>query len=536
MRNLLQNLMRRLHSEERGAVMLALMAAFLIVFMTAMVLYDAGQAAQDKMDAQVSADTAAFSQAAIKARTMNMIAYANIAKKTFYAFDTMYTAAYLGMVEAAAAYSAACLSGELTKCWRAAKGAVQVLSETAELLSTNMFTMGVGGLGARFASREVLNLDQYQRYMKDVGVWWGWGEGVGRGIRNRGTMTTAWPPPPGNLSSVRQWFVRITNLADSLFGSNYSAFYPATRKVDELPILKDGSGDVLSSPIDWGQGVLDAGPLAGRPWADMRMCISSVLSFEYLWMWGEHYIQSEGFARDPLAILMGILSTPLGCLTTAFMLGEAALPYVIHPGASGSIQNTFTGTTDKNWLLNTSNIVFSYKIRPDRFSDDNDGDRQKFNYLSADYSEGTPIIKGGGYFAMTRSEMVYDGGLISDLAAQLQGSISGGSDATSVLSGSFPLQALRGLFDQPNMWAARWTARMRPLELPEEPNPTMTGMVLDVLPYMILTSPIAFMNSPSDFSFGGAQNFSESALLDLAAFYIAATGMSNSDGQYGTVK
>lgn len=509
----LEAALTRFHRDERGAIMMLVFTAFLIIFMTTLVLYDAGKAARDKMDVQVAADTAAFSQAAIEARAMNMIAYGNVAKRTFYAFDTMYSAAYLGMIEAEAYYAAQCSPipppPNPAACVKAALGVAYILSETAEMLGGNIWTMGAGMPGdstLREAALEVQMIDNYQLYMYEIGPWWSWSEGLTRGIRNGATLTSSWPPPPGNLATINMLWSRITQFIDRFFNTAYYQNYPSLGARDKLPLTKKES-----------------------KLAHFAMCMGTATSTEYLWMWGEHYARSGKFPRYWEPMLFGILSTPLGCLAASIMLGDAVLPWELKPTVS--YLSTGSDMTDDKWLKAMSNVVISYKMHPDRFSET--GDRQKYNYMRYDYNtDSSPLIKGGGYFAVARSEIVYDGGLLSAAAGAIQGGLGG--PGSGILSNTFG--GLRDLLDQPNMWAARWTARMRPMQLPGEKVQSFNGMFKDMLPYMLLASPIAFANSPSEFSLSGARGFGEAALLDLAFLEIASMGMTDSEGARGFVK
>jgi hypothetical protein len=83
-----------LHAQEGGAIMMAALAGTLILFMVSLVLYDAGNVMRTKVNIQVAADTAAYGQASIKARTMNTNAYANVAKRSIVAVAEVYHASY----------------------------------------------------------------------------------------------------------------------------------------------------------------------------------------------------------------------------------------------------------------------------------------------------------------------------------------------------------------------------------------------------------------------------------------------------------
>jgi hypothetical protein len=97
MRNLQQQIrtrVRRLggefHHAQSGAVALLALAATLILFMTALVMFDSGWASQEKFRAQMSADAASHSSAAVKARAMNSIAYMNVVKRSLVGMYEMY--------------------------------------------------------------------------------------------------------------------------------------------------------------------------------------------------------------------------------------------------------------------------------------------------------------------------------------------------------------------------------------------------------------------------------------------------------------
>ena len=212
------------------------------------------------------------------------------------------------------------------------------------------------------------------------------------------------------------------------------------------------------------------------------------------------------------------------------ILGDAVLPFSIKDDLTDSMLNAGGGNQVLDaWLQATSNVVISYKMDQERWAKD----RTKFNYMTREYQEGTPLVKGGGYFATTRSEIVYSGGFLSSIAGGLQ-SLAGGSQATGPLAST--IGVVRDLFDQPNMWAARWTARMRPMQLPGEAVPSFNGMFKDMLPYMLLVTPIAFANSPAEFSLSGVTGFGQSAMLDLVFLEIASAGMSQGGQMQGFVK
>lgn len=78
------------HRQQSGAVALLSLAGALIIFMTALVMFDSGWASQEKMRVQTSADSAAFANAAVKARAMNSVAYMNVVKRSLTGMFEMY--------------------------------------------------------------------------------------------------------------------------------------------------------------------------------------------------------------------------------------------------------------------------------------------------------------------------------------------------------------------------------------------------------------------------------------------------------------
>lgn len=85
---------RRLDRDEDGAILLAALASCMILFMLSLVLYDVGNLTREKVKLQTATDAAAYSQAAIKARTMNVNAYTNVAKRSIVGLHTTYHASF----------------------------------------------------------------------------------------------------------------------------------------------------------------------------------------------------------------------------------------------------------------------------------------------------------------------------------------------------------------------------------------------------------------------------------------------------------
>lgn len=86
--------LQRMEEDDAGAILLAALAGCLILFMLSLVLYDAGNTAREKVKLQTATDSAAYSQAAIKARALNTNAYTNVAKRSILGLQLTYHTAY----------------------------------------------------------------------------------------------------------------------------------------------------------------------------------------------------------------------------------------------------------------------------------------------------------------------------------------------------------------------------------------------------------------------------------------------------------
>lgn len=94
--------MHRFHRDQSGAILVLMLAAFLILMMIAWTVYDSGDVAREKVKLQAAADTAAMSQASIKARSMNMLAYTNVSKRSIFAIHSVYLSHFLAYADWAA--------------------------------------------------------------------------------------------------------------------------------------------------------------------------------------------------------------------------------------------------------------------------------------------------------------------------------------------------------------------------------------------------------------------------------------------------
>lgn len=108
----------KFHHQESGAVLLLMLAVCLILMMLGWVVYDTGQAARENIKMQSAGDMAAVSQSAIKARSMNMLAYTNVAKRSIFAVHSTYLASFMAYIDWASivksiAHVASMVGGEM---------------------------------------------------------------------------------------------------------------------------------------------------------------------------------------------------------------------------------------------------------------------------------------------------------------------------------------------------------------------------------------------------------------------------------------
>src|SRR5690606_37779788 len=97
--DIIENQLRRFHANQSGAIILLVLAALIMIFMMALVDYDAGEVGRDKIRVQQAADTSAWSESAVKARSMNLIAFSNVAKRVTIGMTSFYAALWLSYIE-----------------------------------------------------------------------------------------------------------------------------------------------------------------------------------------------------------------------------------------------------------------------------------------------------------------------------------------------------------------------------------------------------------------------------------------------------
>lgn len=476
--------LKRLHNDQSGAVALLLLAAFLILFMLAMVLYDTGKSARDKMDVQIAADNGAYSHSIVKARTMNMVAYSNTIKRMIYAYANVYATGWAALLAQFALDASQCfrLIPNPAACVRWGKGLVMIITEGIEAAVTNIPQMIPGGSRAQ---SEIAALGRYQSYMIGITPWWAYVENIMRANTSGAMLSTAWPPPPGNLTAIADKLTDYAGMADEYLGTSIMDLIPAhTKATDGLPLKRrDADSDALIA--------------AGHT----SYCIEYVGSYEQLALSIQYLAQTKNIGTMKLFFTGMSIVPAIGCIVAGLIYGDDVLDYKIAGGAAGLElfrPNTSNRPSDK-WLGATGSTTLTYKPRAGRNADS--GDRSKLNFLKEDYSgvSASPLYRNEGYFALARSEIVYQdtsipGNLISNFAAP-----------DSKWAG-----ALKSLTARPNMWSPSWTGRLRPVALPGESfgssthggNAGLNEMFFDMAPFLLVGSLIGLVDD--DFSYSSA--------------------------------
>ncbi len=490
----MRKLLARAHASESGAVTLLLMAAFLILFMLAMVMYDAGQAAQDKLDVQIAADSAAFSHSVIKARGMNMISYANTIKRMIYSFAVTYVNAWAAILARLAYHASRCSIWNLWSCITAALALPMVISEGIELVATHIDAMFSGNSRA---NNEFKALTNFQNYLMKITPWWAYIEGSTRAITNGAYISGSWPPP-GSI---------VTDIKD----------FVSTR----MPLLTQALPDFTTTT--------ETLPLQPRS-SKFEYCVEYAFSLEALVTGAQVYIDNKQWDHPdgwqnwfvPLQIVPAV-----GCFVAALVYDQKAHDFMIIP----RFRSRFS---QPNWWAASSALHIAYHPSAGRNDDDHTGNgRKKFTYMQreAAYVD-RELYTNEGYFAMARSEFTFKQPF--DVLEGI-GNIIGNVPVFGGLA-----EHRLGLHTAPDMWSPRWKGKNRPLILPGEgfgstaqgPTAGLNAVMNDTIPYLalgaILAAPFAGLQS---------ERFTvQSALKDLEYLHYRTGSGFTHGGGYGTLQ
>lgn len=411
--NRIRNGVRDFGGNQSGAVLLLSLAAMLIIMMLSWVIIDAGQGARDKVEMQAQADTAAYSQASVKARSMNMIAYANVAKRSIIGIQSMYMGMYYGYAMWIAWRWSKCKWYRPDICIDAAINSAMMLVETFgdfRQLTGSIFLglFGSGGAAKNYHRRDLQAIDNYQQYMMWLSPWWGYTEATVRGMRNGATTVASFPPPPGQLRGPIPDI--MAQLRGTAVANGLGGLFTTAGVVDRLPWKRAPYGN-------------PAWPFSSN-WnlASDGMIGDAAYMVEHLANSLHHKRRSSMGAATWRAYGYGMAAFPFGYWWTTSKMGDVGKVYVVPKYKNQA-----------SYLTDTSNLTLAYGNRPERFT----GERQKYMFMDKEYNHQFGLADDFGYTAsgdwsMARSEISYqDGGT-------------------------------------PNPFRPSWTARMRPVALPGE--------------------------------------------------------------------
>ncbi|WP_162687724.1 pilus assembly protein TadG-related protein [Bradymonas sediminis] len=367
----------RFNRDDSGAILLLGLAGILILMMLGWVLYDTGQVSRDKMDVQTAADTAAYSQAAVRARAMNNLAYANIAKRSVVGIHAQYYSLWKGYEKW---YTDTCPPDPEDEA------AVTLCEENEKIYEAEKdgdYKIFKDKNTKEYYLQDLIAIDNYQRYTHAFTPWWGWAEAVHRAARNGATMASSFPypasqGPPGRYPLVNAIGDRVLNEV------GWSPLVRHTNLVDTLPVM------LASHDINYDDGY--------------HFMLENGMGPEH-----SFYKDERNFNNDAHKAASEGMAGSQDVLDHAFQF----FPGIIRTeskdafGKHGEPWTLFNPAEPARWSLLTSNLVFTYRHEKELFGDM----RNKYGYMKKDYSlEDEEKYRSSGYWGMARAEMSFQGG------------------------------------------------------------------------------------------------------------------------------
>ena len=564
----------KLDRDQNGAVAFLCLIAILILLLVAWTMFDAGLAARDKVRAQTTADTAAYSQAAIKARSMNMLAYSNISKRSIWGIHSLYPAymvathswiksAILGNCNACQSGDAGSLDCQICHVARTERvrwvvnacgqwtpedvqtgedeyfpgdiqrgsvcnpdrmetwglfrsmagrdhsGEMRINQDGTQILDAGArwdpdnykYTRSGSDFGARrflpigddrdpgtifyhYVGKDLLAIDNYQRYIAGLTPWWGWSEQLIRSIRNGATISASWPAPVGRFPNfVYSLRDTLLQFMAAVFPGSYGSGqgHQASLYTDSLPVFPGnvgtmkshiqsviGAGPTTSNLIDCAvrsmrQGSWECGDIfraMGHPFYLEHLINALYFAlhsnglvgtdyFQFPWAWAAKLI----IHHNAIANHFHTSGVNFTHNSAGFNMGEdriAAEPWFLKQPRHAA-----------DWQLSTSNLVLSYISRGNQFDDDQDGSRQKFGILE-DYRSSDNQTQRG-----REIQQHFHGGLPQSFAA-IQELTYGASGYWSMSRSEIFFNVSDRSKFPPDLWRPSWQPRMRPVSLPGE--------------------------------------------------------------------
>ena len=400
-----------LNDEQGGAVLLLCLAAILMLLLMSWAVLDGIFVSHDKSEAQASADMAAYSQASVKARSMNMMAFTNVGKRSLVGVH----ATYRGMFRAFAEWL---FNHHFLEQCDPEEHTIANCPDATYQENLQLFLDEDAGDYLNFNDNtayyiaDLRAIDTYQEYLVAMTPWWGWTEAVMRAQRNGATLATSFPPPPRGedfpFGSERE------RVRAEVPGA--SSFTVPSSKVDGLPVQRSDFWAMTEEGMEREEW---------RDWERQR-------NIEI------HGQRSEHGAASTEVLDIGDtaeideyldLIADAGDSSPGADTGWAGLA---HYGRPWTLNRN--NPSQANWLFDTSNIIMTYHHQPEYFRTT----REKYEPFGNDYlpdDESTIAVETyqpRGYWGLARSEISYQ------------------------------------VEEEPNLWRAAWTARMRPVALPNE--------------------------------------------------------------------
>lgn len=429
-----QRTLRTFHADQSGAIALAVMAALLITLMMSLVLFDTTPAARQKLQVQTAADSAAWSQSAVEARSMNMIAFANVNKRLLMGQANFYASLKAAHLFILGVTIAAYIVAKALEATGFGAIAAAALAKLLKIDITNL-TYTIANEATDIASfyneiiprlqEDMTAVDNYQSYFQQYTPWWSFGEAWRRGLRN-GAHVAGWPTP-----GLPDGFREIPTLR----GIGPSGV------IDSLPIERDDNVKemcIRSRSEDLAMHIADYGI---NTLATCSACLKKpkpggLVTFDM---------------RAALTLIGGVAAGiyAADCNDKMFSDQTAQAWRLIDPSSFSN--------NEAEWFRRTSNLVFAYQPGKKLNGRGADGYRGKYGFLGKEGSTARGAVYGpDGYFGMARSEISFQNG-------------------------------------DPDMWHASWTARMRPVALPGEwaaysGDYRMVSAYIDVVPYLALSA------------------------------------------------
>ncbi|RAL25011.1 hypothetical protein DL240_02015 [Lujinxingia litoralis] len=576
---------RHLHEQQRGAIAILAMAGAMILLLASWTVYDTGSAAQKKMDAQIAADTAALSQATVKARSMNLLAYANVTKRSVWGIHTLYPS-YMSAVaqwihgdyslggfdfESFTGMNAICTACYATSGEDGSNNELCNLcnymnnnrvmwknvackendfetacsssdpdswgdfyrfsghdhnTETHELMETEQgseypklietdlekklrdgresgapapYTFRVGedpSWSKNFFGKDLIAIDNYQRFITAITPWWGWTEQSLRAVRNGATLSGSFPTPPGVLpdSTRRITETLIDHFSDATPVGSAETIHNHSSYVDGLPVRPGNIGTMKSH--------LASAVSAGNIFNVLKACLDggncateNPFLLEHMLNIASFLLNSEGtvvgfsgdgaleFASSVLVHLLGSLETfrtrGLQFTQNSMVQSMGANRIAAEPWELRPFRNT------GEWQLQTSNLVLAMVADFTSFSILQG--RKKYELLNSDYmhNDAKSVRYRNHFYAESFADRPtpIDPTAINEKNTYRAASTWAMSRAEIFHTGA----------DGPDLWTPSWTSRMRPIVIGNEwhlAGYNMNQVYHDTLPYMVLSRTI----------------------------------------------